>query len=183
VEALPGLIFSSLERSKGDAVLLDLNQASLVARQLEESARFRDWTLLAGSVMANHVHVVLGVPGDPSPAKLLQILKSYSSRALNERYSRPTSGTWWTASGSTRKLSDDVAITAAVRYVREQDYLLARCEETAPEVSANRTRGTSVPRWPEEESGGVPRSPAGKSADILRSPVDTGFIPRDESHS
>jgi hypothetical protein len=120
--------------------------------------------------MANHVHVVVGVPDDPSPAKLLQILKSYASRTLNENWRRPASGTWWTSSGSTRKLADDEAIASAVRYVREQSYILARCEEISPIDSANRTRGTSVPR-----------SPGEKRALILRSPVE--FIPRDESHS
>jgi REP element-mobilizing transposase RayT len=181
VKAIHGLADASKERMKGAAILLNREQASLVARRIEESARFRGWTLFAGSIMANHVHVVVGVPDDPSPAKLLQVLKSYASRTLNENWHRPESGTWWTSSGSTRKLSDDAAIAAAVRYVREQDYLLARCEVAAPGDSANRTRGTSVPRWPGEESGRIPRSPGEMDAELFRSPV--GFIPRDESHS
>jgi REP element-mobilizing transposase RayT len=148
-DATPGLVFASADRMKGARFLLDVEQAEVVARQIEESCRFRRWNLVAGSVMANHVHVVLGVREDPAPSKLLQIVKSYASRALNDQWPRPASETWWTSSGSTRKLADDEAVAAAVRYVREQGYVLARCEAVVPEDSANRTRGTSVPRSPE----------------------------------
>jgi REP element-mobilizing transposase RayT len=147
-EPTPGLVRASAERMKGDPILLTIEQAEVVAAQIEESSRFRRWNLLAGSVMANHVHAVVGVPEAPMPSKLLQVLKSYASRALNERCARPESGTWWTSSGSTRKLGDDGAIVAAARYVREQEYVLARCKTVAPADWAIRPRGTSVPRSP-----------------------------------
>jgi REP element-mobilizing transposase RayT len=88
--------------------------------------------LLAGSIMANHVHLVVGVIGDPEPSELLKTFKSYASRVLNERWPRPASGTWWTSSGSTRKLGDDAAIVVATRYVRDQEFVLARCELVVP---------------------------------------------------
>jgi REP element-mobilizing transposase RayT len=75
--------------------------------------------------MRNHVHVVVGVPGDPDPATLLRDFKSYAARGLNARWSRPESGTWWTRSGSRRVLRDDVAVHAAVDYVRRQHGALA----------------------------------------------------------
>jgi REP element-mobilizing transposase RayT len=71
--------------------------------------------------MRNHVHVVLGVPGDPEPDTLLRDLKSYASRALGAR----ASGKWWTRSGSRRKLPDDAAVAAAIKYVRRQKFALA----------------------------------------------------------
>ena len=71
--------------------------------------------------MRNHVHLVVGVPGDPEPDTLLRDFKSYASRALNHRWPKPASGTWWTQSGSTRKLAD---MPAAVRYAQEQEHPL-----------------------------------------------------------
>lgn len=58
--------------------------------------------------MANHVHLIVGVPGDPDPATLLRDFKSYASRALNLNSgdSRPPSGTWWTEQGAKRKNLD-----------------------------------------------------------------------------
>jgi REP element-mobilizing transposase RayT len=72
--------------------------------------------------MANHVHLVVGVPGDPDPARLLQAFKAYASRALN----RDAGGErrWWTESGSRRILRGSDAVVAAVRYVMGQEYPL-----------------------------------------------------------
>jgi hypothetical protein len=70
--------------------------------------------------MARHIHAVVGVPGNPDPEVLLRDFKSYGSRALNRRWKRPASGTWWTESGSKRKKSDEAAACSAILYVRDQ---------------------------------------------------------------
>ena len=70
-------------RLAGDPVRLNRAQAEVVRHQFEETARCRGWQLLAGAIMANHVHLVVGVPGDPDPSALLRDFKSYASRALN----------------------------------------------------------------------------------------------------
>ena len=41
-------------------------------------------------------------------------------RILNRYWAKPKSGTWWTKSGSKRKLPNEHAVLAAVRYVKEQ---------------------------------------------------------------
>jgi hypothetical protein len=61
-----------------------------------------------------------GVPGDPDPSDVLGDFKSYGSRALNRRWGKPQGGTWWTESGSRRRLPDDAAIRQAVNYVNDQ---------------------------------------------------------------
>jgi hypothetical protein len=91
---LRGLAHASQARLKGEPVWLSAEQANVVALDFVSTARFRSWGLLAGAVMANHVHLVVGVLGDPDPAKLLQIFKSYASRALNQRWATPSGGTW-----------------------------------------------------------------------------------------
>jgi REP element-mobilizing transposase RayT len=109
---------------KGPPIRLIQDQAEAVMPQLQETAAYRAWLLLAAAIMANHVHLVVGVPGDPAPEKLLHDFKSYASRTLNRLWSRPVNGTWWTESGSKRKLRDGSAVLAAVQYVRDQEYPL-----------------------------------------------------------
>jgi REP element-mobilizing transposase RayT len=89
-----------------------------------ETTAHRGWRLCAAAVMATHVHLVIGVPGDPEPESLLRDYKRYGSRRLNANWPKPSGGTWWTESGSKRKLPDEDAVIAAVRYVRNQQFPL-----------------------------------------------------------
>jgi REP element-mobilizing transposase RayT len=73
----------SQQTQKFAAVRLTLEQAAAVCRQIQTTAEHRHWKLFAVAVMANHVHVVVGVPGDPDPSMLLRDLKSYGARELN----------------------------------------------------------------------------------------------------
>ena len=68
----------------------------------------------------DHFHVVVGVPGDPDPDDLLRDFKSYASGGLNKLWTKPASDTWWTTSGSKRKLPDHNAVLAAIEYVKNQ---------------------------------------------------------------
>jgi REP element-mobilizing transposase RayT len=122
---MPELCRSARQQMLGAPIRLTKVQAWIVRDDLCESAVFREWRMFAVAVMANHVHVVVGVPGDPDPAKLLQVFKSYASRRLNRQFGKPIPGTWWTASGSRRKLPHEDAVRAAVAYVRDQEFPLA----------------------------------------------------------
>ncbi len=122
VESTPALENAALAAMKDPPVRLDFAQARVVLDQFHQTATHRDWQLHAVAVMHNHVHIVVGVPGDPAPDALLRDFKSYASRALNRALSRSNSGprAWWTTSGSRRKLPDAAAVAAAVRYVERQ---------------------------------------------------------------
>jgi REP element-mobilizing transposase RayT len=104
----------------GDPVWLTAEQAVIVVEQFLQTAAFRGWLLLAIAVMSNHVHLVVGVTGDPDPAKLLHDFKSYATRALKAHGQKPSGGRWWTESGSRRKLSGEQAVQAAIEYVLHQ---------------------------------------------------------------
>ena len=121
----PALKRAAIGQLKGEPVRLTSPQAADALTEFQATAAYRGWDLLAAAVMANHVHLVVGVPGDPDPAKLLQVFKSYASRRLNAAYPRPKSGTWWTESGSRRKLAEETAVLSAMRYVSNQEYPLA----------------------------------------------------------
>jgi REP element-mobilizing transposase RayT len=128
---LPGLHRYAAERLRGGPVTVGREQAVALVQQFRDTAEFRGWWLGAAAVMSNHTHLVVGVPGDPTPEKLLRDFKAYGSRALNRRWPRPVSSTWWTESGSRRRLSDEQAVRNAVVYVRDQEFALAVFVDTA----------------------------------------------------
>ena len=116
-------------------IRLVLAQAECLLEQFQETCRYRRWQLLAVAVMTDHVHVVVGVPGDPNPSDILGDLKSYGSRSLNKKWTKPKSETWWAESGSKRKLPTDDAVLAAVKYVVEQEYPLIVWTAPIPELN------------------------------------------------
>jgi REP element-mobilizing transposase RayT len=125
---LPALEHHVRSRMKGPPVSLDQPAADAMIAQYRETCRIRGWELQAASVMNNHTHVVVGVPGDPEPDSLLETLKSWATRAVKKLRPLPPNGTFWTALGSKRKLKDQHAVQNGVIYVaRKQPNPLAVC--------------------------------------------------------
>jgi REP element-mobilizing transposase RayT len=120
---------------RGDPILLNLEQAVALWEQFQETGTIRKWQLLAVAVMANHVHIVVGVPGDPDPSDLLRDFKSYGSRRLNRTWGKPKADTWWTESGSKRKLKTRENVLAAIKYVLEQEFPLLVWTAAIPELN------------------------------------------------
>lgn len=124
IGTLPSPPNESIERHahwirKHPVVILDTRMANIVERQLFETAEFRCWMILILAIMPTHIHIVLQVPGDPSPSQLLKDLKSYASRRLNQ-HDPQRSGRWWTDSGSARFLAEEANVLRAIAYVRNQ---------------------------------------------------------------
>ncbi len=115
--SIPGIYRSSSSLLKGPPIFLTLSHADALLSQLRETALYRSRTLHAVAIMKNHWHVVVTVPGDPDPDRVLTDFKAYGSRALNQKFGKPTSGTWWTMRGSKRKLPDGAASATATHYV------------------------------------------------------------------
>jgi REP element-mobilizing transposase RayT len=157
----------------GDPVRLTRALAEVVRRQFEETARIRGWQLLAGAIMANHIHLVVGVPGDPDPSALIRDFKSYASRALNHRDRVAARPSWWTEQGSKRKIADWDTLETVLRYVREQVYALevwdaVNRDDTAASGSDTASGGRQPPvpdAHPDHRQGAdAPRSPGTGSA-------------------
>ena len=116
---------ASLKRTP---VVLDITEAESLLEQFHETANHRRWLLQAVGIMHTHLHLVVGVPGDPDPDKVLGDFKAYGSRRLNQisggpqgvspRTASPTPQ--WTTGSSKRKLTGESSITAAIRYIRDQ---------------------------------------------------------------
>ena len=130
---MPGLERTARNSLLCPPIRLTPDQAQAVLNQFRETATYRGWQLLAAAVMANHFHAVVGVEGDPEPSDLLRDFKSYASRALNRRWPKPASGTWWTESGSKQRVRN---VRGAVEYVRDQPFALAVYVEVAGERPA-----------------------------------------------
>ncbi|MBI5760301.1 MAG: transposase [Planctomycetales bacterium] len=116
----PGLKQSAEERMKSDVVFLNIDQAEVLLPQFQETTQHRRWLLAALAIMQTHLHLVVGVTGDPDPDKILGDLKAYGSRSLNRLGPHREDDTWWTTGGSKQKLASSEAVDAAVNYIRQQ---------------------------------------------------------------
>jgi REP element-mobilizing transposase RayT len=145
----------------GNPVRLTRALAEVVRRQFEETALYRGWQLLAGAIMANHTHLVVGVLGDPDPSALIRDFKSYASRALNHQNRVSAKPRWWTEQGSKRKIANWETLETVFRYVREQAYALEVWDAVNRDDAANGGRQPPVPIAPADHSQGAnaPHSP------------------------
>ncbi|MBM3139796.1 MAG: hypothetical protein FJZ92_06150 [Chloroflexi bacterium] len=153
---------------KGERVWLDRTQARTLIGQFQETSRSRGWRLIAIAILVNHVHIVVGVPGDPDPSAALSDLKAYGSRALSRRHGRRR---WWTESGSRRRLVDEPAVITATRYVRDQRSPLATWVD--PEFAALAREGEASGR---PDPGRQPHDPP-RSATQPAQPAHAGRSP------
>lgn len=119
-EPMPSLVAHARGLLKSPPVVLTRAQAIRLLDQFHETANYRGWGIDAVAILVNHVHIVLGVPGDPDPSGVLGDWKAYGSRALNREFGRLPGG-WWAGGGSKRLLRTARQRWAAIRYVRDQE--------------------------------------------------------------
>jgi REP element-mobilizing transposase RayT len=97
---------------------MDQARREIVLASLAERAAMRGWNLIAAHVRTNHVHVVIAAE-DP-PERVMNDLKSYASRCLNQAGLETSDRKRWARHGSTRCLYERANVDAAVRYVIEK---------------------------------------------------------------
>lgn len=114
---LRGLRLFAEQQMRGPSIRISEEQAKSLLKQFQETARVRSWHLFAVAIMTDHVHIVVGVIGDPDPTKVLGDFKAYGSRALNKSWGVPPSETWWTYAGSKRVLVTEQSLRNAIHYV------------------------------------------------------------------
>jgi len=102
---------------KDPTVWLNTEQALVAAGALVQAARKRNWRILRGALMSNHVHLLVMDCPDDGPA-VRRTLKGNSQAALSA--STGQRHRWWTAGGSDRYKHDGSAIDAAVDYIARQ---------------------------------------------------------------
>ena len=113
----PSPAWLSFEQREMDKSLYELDdrRRALILKSIRNVCVHRYWLLLAVHVRSQHVHVV--VAAKESPERVMNTMKAYASRALNQTGSDET-GRWrWTRHGSTRYLWKPVQVNAAIEYV------------------------------------------------------------------
>jgi len=78
----------------------------------------QNWSLLAAHVRTNHVHLV--VKSEARPERIMNDLKSYASGCLNRLGLDEPVRKRWARHGSTRWLWEQENVSAAIRYVIEE---------------------------------------------------------------
>jgi REP element-mobilizing transposase RayT len=114
-EASPTVAARVTERMSQEPYLLDAIRRQAVLEAVQQVCSHRAWALLAAHVRSNHVHVV--VAADRSAEYVMNTLKAYASRALNQMGIDGPERRRWARHGSTRHLWTSTSVSAAVRYV------------------------------------------------------------------
>jgi REP element-mobilizing transposase RayT len=110
----PRLLADVRRRMEDEPYQLDRGRREAVLGAIQEVCLCRSWELLAAHVRTNHVHIV--VQGEARPEKMMHAFKAYASRRLSDE--APCKR--WARHGSTRWLWKREEISAAMRYVVEQ---------------------------------------------------------------
>ena len=97
---------------------LNLSRRRTVLAALLDRCQQQQWKLLAAQVRANHVHLI--VEAEARPERILNDLKSYASRCLNQKAADEPGRKRWARHGSTRWLWKPEHVWAAIRYVVEE---------------------------------------------------------------
>ena len=118
VEADPRRIASERRIMDQPRYRLDRSRREAVLAALLERCTDRGWSLLAAHVRTNHVHIVVEAEGRPE--RIMNDLKSYASRCLNRLGLEEAGRKRWARHGSTRWLWKQESVSAAIRYVVDE---------------------------------------------------------------
>jgi REP element-mobilizing transposase RayT len=118
-----------------DQYILDNARARIVLDSITKTSIHRKWNLLAVHVRSTHVHVVIGALDNPE--KIMNALKSYASRALNEAGYDNSEHKRWTRHGSTRYVWQAEELANAIQYVlHEQGEPMVVYENKSVDIEA-----------------------------------------------
>ncbi|MBL7481776.1 transposase [Legionella bononiensis] len=95
--------------------VLDESRREIVLQSIMAVCRHRQWILLAAHVRSNHVHLVIHAIRQPE--HIMNTIKSYASRHLNEAKLDHDRVNRWTRHGSTRYLWNESEIESTIQYV------------------------------------------------------------------
>ncbi|MCW5959731.1 MAG: transposase [Pyrinomonadaceae bacterium] len=114
-EPNPNLEARMKQNFRHPPVVLTEAQIAVVYEAVAEHCRFKGYTLHAVNVLSNHVHAVISA--DKKPDKLINELKSYSTRALRAARLSFSDEKIWSRGGSTKYLWKERSLAQAIEYV------------------------------------------------------------------
>jgi REP element-mobilizing transposase RayT len=118
VEANPNRVLAERQLMDQRPYGMDRSRRETVLAAMLQRCIDRQWRLLAAHVRSNHVHIV--VQGDARPERIMNDLKSYASRCLNALGLDEPHRKRWARHGSTRWLWNPQNVSAAIRYVVDE---------------------------------------------------------------
>lgn len=107
------LEIANQDRLKSLTVYLTEDQRNCVHTTIYQVCKFREWTILAVNCQPTHVHAVIA--SEEIPEKVMNQLKSWASRRLNEKGRREYP--WWSRHGSTKWINDQRYLEEVLNYV------------------------------------------------------------------
>lgn len=131
IEADPQRVSAERQQMDQPPYGMDRSRREAVLAAIVERCSDRHWSLLAAHVRTNHVHIV--VDAEVRPERIMNDMKSYASRYLNRLGLDDRNQKRWARHGSTRWLWKPQSVSAAIRYVvDEQGDPMAVFEATEP---------------------------------------------------
>ena len=118
VEADPRRLSAEARQMDQPPYRMDEQRREAVLAAIVERCSDRHWGLRAADVRTNHVHIV--VDGDVRHERIMNDLKSYASRRLNQLGLDDPARKRWARHGSTRWLFDQENVSDAIEYVMNQ---------------------------------------------------------------
>ena len=118
LDADPQRVSKELQRMDQPPYELDARRRGVVLAGLRERSQQQHWILLAAHVRTNHIHLV--IEGETRPERIMNDLKAYASRCLNQTGWDPPARKRWARHGSTRWLWKVEHVSAAIRYVVDE---------------------------------------------------------------
>ncbi len=111
------------------AYVMDQSRRDTALAAIVERSVQRGWKLIVVHVRTDHVHVIVG--GELAPERIMNDLKSYASRILNQRGFDSPERKRWGRHGSTRRLRERKNVAAAMEYVlcKQGDAMATYCGE------------------------------------------------------
>ena len=118
MEADPQRVLAELRRMDQPPYRRDGSRREVVLAAIRERCQQQQWRLLAAHVRTNPVHLV--VETEARPERVMNDIKSYASRSLNRRGLDGPARKRWARHGSTRWLWEPEHVSAAIRYVVDE---------------------------------------------------------------
>ena len=118
MEADPKRVLAERRRMDQPPYSMDRSRREAVLAAMVERCSDHHWSLLAAHVRTNHVHMV--VEAEVGPERIMNDLKSYASQCLNRLGLDEPARKRWARHGSTRWLWKPQSVSAAIRYVVDE---------------------------------------------------------------
>jgi REP element-mobilizing transposase RayT len=106
----------------GEPVMFDPDDQKLVAGTIVEACRKNRIPVLAGNVLPDHVHLIVGAASAIELAERIRNIKGYSARTFVKAQDFPAGDHVWAQKFNRRPLPDDSSLAAAITYVERNHY-------------------------------------------------------------